>query len=274
MQKFSVVMSVYKNDKPEWFDICLDSITNQTIKPNEIVLVVDGPISDNLHEVIDKYKEKFIGLFKIIEFKDNKGLGIALKTAVENSKNELIARMDSDDVAVSTRFEQQLNYFEIKPEVDIVGGNIAEFIDDVQNIVGKRIVPSEDKDIKTYIKCRCPFNHMTVMFKKSSVLKSGNYQHWFWNEDYYLWIRMLLNNCKFGNISNVLVNVRVGKDMYARRGGIKYFKSEARLQRFMYQNNIIGFFRATVNIIERFILQVLMPNWLRAFVFKTLARSK
>lgn len=273
-EKFSVAMSVYKNDKPEWFELSLLSIINQTIRPTEIVLIVDGPIPIELHNVIDNYKANNPGLFNVIEFSENKGLGVALKTAVENCRYELIARMDSDDIAVSNRFEKQLAYFSEHSNVDIVGGNIAEFIDDVKNVIGKRVVPSADSDIREYIKQRCPFNHMTVMFKKSAVLKSGNYKHWFWNEDYYLWIRMLLADCSFGNLEEILVNVRVGKDMYARRGGLKYYRSEAKLQRFMYQKGIITFPRAFLNIAQRFILQVLMPNFLRAIIFKTLARSK
>lgn len=272
--KFSVSMCVYKNDKPEWFDVALNSVINQTVSPSEIVLVVDGEVSEGLNQVIDKYNSNYKNLFKIIRFKNNKGLGIALKTAVENCSYDLIARMDSDDISVNNRFEQQLRYFDNNPDIDIVGGDIAEFIDEKSNIVGKRIVPKSDKEIKSYLKKRCPFNHMTVMFKKESVLKSGNYKHWFWNEDYYLWIRMLLNNAVFANTGTVLVNVRVGKDMYARRGGIKYFLSEAKLQKLMYRKGIINFPRAFINISQRLILQVLMPNWLRAIAFKYLARSK
>lgn len=272
--KFSVAICVYGKDKPEWFNTCLDSITKQTINPSEIVLVVDGPVSKDLHEVIDKYRDRYSDIFKVIELQENKGLGIALKTAIENSSNELVARMDSDDIAVADRFEEQLKFFEEHSDVDVVGGNISEFVGITSNVIGRRVVPSSDFGIRQYLKRRCPFNHMTVMFKKSAVLKSGNYQHWFWNEDYYLWVRMFLNNCRFANLNKDLVLVRVGKDMYARRGGVRYFLSEAKLQKFMYQNNVISFPRAFINIAQRLILQVLMPNWLRAFVFKTFARSK
>ena len=272
--KFSVAMSVYKNDNPEWFDIALDSIVTQTIPPNEIILIIDGPVASEIHNVIGKYESLYENLFKVIEFKENKGLGIALKTAVENCSYELIARMDSDDISIKNRFEQQLKCFEDNPNIDIVGGDIAEFIDEESNIVGKRIVPQSDEEIKSYMKKRCPFNHMTVMFKKSTLLKVGNYKDWFWNEDYYLWIRMFLNYAVFANTGTVLVNVRVGKDMYARRGGIKYFLSEAKLQKFMYRKGIITFLRAFINILLRLILQLLMPNWCRAVLFKTLARKR
>ena len=266
-------MSVYKNDKPKWFDIALNSIINQTVTPSEVVLVVDGEVSEEINQVIDKYNSNYKNLFKIIRFKNNKGLGIALKTAVENCSYELVARMDSDDISVKNRFEQQLKYYNDYPNLDIIGGDIAEFIDSETNVIAKRVVPESDSQIKEYMKCRCPLNHVTVMFRKSFVLEVGNYIDWFWNEDYYLWIRMFLNNAVFANTGTVLVNVRVGDDMYARRGGIRYFFSEARLQKYMYKKGVIGFIRAFVNIAQRLILQVLMPNWCRAIVFKTLARN-
>ena len=157
--------------------------------------------------------------------------------------------------------------------MDIVGGQISEFIDSPDNIVGKRIVPTDNEDILGYMKQRCAFNHMTVMFRKQSVLRVGNYQDWFWNEDYYLWVRMMLAGCKFANLPDTLVNVRVGKDMYARRGSMKYFKSEEGIQRYMLQHHLISFPRYLYNVTGRFIIQVLMPNWLRGFVFRTLFRK-
>lgn len=116
-------------------------------------------------------------------------------------------------------------------------------------------------------------NHVTVMFRKSEVLKAGNYQDWFWNEDYYLWIRMRLAGCKFANVPEVLVNVRTGSDMYARRGGIKYFRSEKALQKYMLDNNVIGFSTYLMNVLKRFIVQVLLPNDIRGWVFRTFARQ-
>lgn len=282
---FSVAMCVYGKDNPEWFDTALYSVINQTVQPNEIVLVVDGPIPESLQKVIDKYANicpggvvtkilltHFIS-FRVIYFKENRGLGKGLEKAVEMCRNEIIARMDSDDIAESNRFEMQIRYLINHPETDIIGGQIAEFIDSTDNIVGKRIVPLTDSGCKEYMKKRCPFNHMTVMFKRSSVMASGNYREWFWNEDYYLWIRMALNNCNFANLPETLVKVRVGEDMYSRRGGINYFVSEEKIQRLMLNNKVTTFSRYIVNTGERFILQVLMPNKVRAWVFKTFARN-
>lgn len=131
--------------------------------------------------------------------------------------------MDSDDIAVSNRFELQLRYF-VNQDCDICGGQIDEFIDDPSNVVGRRLVPESNKELKVYMQKRCPFNHTTVMYKISAVMDAGSYQDWFCNEDYYLWIRIALREQKFENLPETLVKTRVGKDMYARRGGDKYLK--------------------------------------------------
>ena len=266
-------MSVYRNDKPIDFVVAIDSIIQQSVCPTEIVLVVDGPVPEALGCVLNDYEGRYANLFSIIRLPQNGGLGNALRLAVEKAKYELIARMDSDDISMPERFEKQLACFEQDPQLSIVGGTISEFIDCPDNIVGQRVCPLTDAEIREYMKTRCAFNHQTVMFKKSEVLKAGNYQDWFWNEDYYLWIRMMLAGCKFANLPDTLVNVRVGKDMYARRGGRKYFKSEAALQRYMWRHKVIGLGRYLYNVAIRFAVQVAMPNSVRGWVFRTFARK-
>ena len=271
--KFSVAISVYMNDNAEYFDRALESITDtQTIKPDEIVLVVDGPVSDDINSVISKYEAK-CETFKAIRLAENGGLGNALKIAVENCSYELIARMDSDDISLPTRFEEQLKKFEQFPELDIVGGDISEFIGNEENVVAYRRVPEEDSEIKKYMQTRCPFNHVSVMYKKSAVEKAGGYQDLFWNEDYYLWIRMQLSGALFANTGTTLVNVRTGTDMYARRGGARYFKSEAYLQRFMLENKMISLSTCFMNVAKRLIVQLLLPKSVRGWVFRRFARN-
>ena len=271
-QPFSVAISVYKNDNPVYFDRALESITDkQTIKPDEIVLVVDGPVSEEIDAVIEKYSNRYC--LNAIRLETNGGLGNALRIATENCSNELIARMDSDDVSVENRFEQQLSFFREHPETDIVGGNITEFIGEETNIVARRSVPTGNQAIRKYMKKRCAMNHVSVMFRKSSVLAAGGYQDWFWNEDYYLWIRMWLNNAVFANTGSDLVNVRVGADMYKRRGGKKYFLSEKELQRVMLRQGMITYKDYYLNVTKRFIVQRMIPNSLRGWVFKRFART-
>jgi glycosyltransferase involved in cell wall biosynthesis len=273
MTTFSVTISVYKNDTPDHFSLAMNSIIEQTFPPNEIVLTIDGPISASLSDIISKYEKELCNL-KIIRIPENKGQGIAHQIGVINCSHELIAIMDSDDIAVKDRFEKQIKCFEENPDIDILGGFIAEFIDDRDNIISIRSVPLEDNLIKKYLKRRCPFNQMTVMVRKNSVLNAGNYQDWYFEEDYYLWCRMFLNGCKFKNIPNILVYVRVGKAMYNRRGGWKYFKSEIKLQRFMLDNKIIIQFEYIINVVIRFVVQIIMPNTIRGLFFRYFFRNK
>ena len=271
---FSICTSVYRNDKPEFVRVALDSIlVNQSVKPSEIVLVQDGPVSAELLALLQDYEDSYPAVMHVIRLKENKGLGNALKLGVENAKYDIIARMDSDDICLPDRFEKQLLFLDSHPECDIVGGQMTEFIDTPENIVGRREVPLTNNEIYSYMKSRCALNHVTVMFRKEAVLKAGNYQDWFWNEDYYLWVRMMKSGCKFANIPEVAVNVRSGVDQYARRGGKKYFDSEIEIKRLMLKEGMITKWQFVINYIERFIIQRLLPNRVRGWVFRTFARK-
>ena len=272
-RKYSILMSLYKKENPQYLKRALDSIIEQTIKPDEIVLVEDGPLTEELYAVVEEYRASYPGLFQIIVNKKNIGLGRSLNKGLKICKNELVARMDTDDIAIPDRCEKQLEYFQTHPEAAIVGGQIEEFIGEENNIVGKRIVPLTNEELKEWMKKRCPFNHMTVMYRKNSILASGNYQDWFWNEDYYMWIRLAEKNYIFANIPDSLVRVRVGCDMYRRRGGLKYFNSEAGIQKLMLEKKIINVPRYVIYIIQRFVLQIMMPNFVREVVYKKFARE-
>jgi len=274
MEKFSICTSIYKNDKPEFVRVALDSmLVNQSAKPAEIVLVQDGPVPDDLSSLLSEYESTYPNIMHVIRLEKNGGLGNALKLGVENAKYNIIARMDSDDICMPDRFEKQLAYLEAHPECDIVGGQMTEFIDVPDNIVGRREVPLTNEEIYEYMKSRCALNHVTVMFRKESVLKAGNYQDWFWNEDYYLWVRMMMAGCKFANIPDVAVNVRSGADQYARRGGKKYFDSEIGIKKLMLEKGMINRKEYVVNYVQRFIIQLLLPNSVRGWVFRTFARK-
>lgn len=273
--QFSVITSVYKNDKPESIRVALDSLlVQQTVKPDEIVLVQDGPVSHETSRLLLEYKDNYGEKLNVIKLTQNKGLGNALMLGVENAKYDIVARMDSDDICAPDRFEKQLAYLESHPECDIVGGQITEFIDTPDNIVGKREVPCDNEAIYHYMRSRCALNHPTVMFKKKAVLDAGNYQDWFWNEDYYMWIRMMEQGCVFANLPDVLVNMRSGLDQYGRRGGKKYFDSEIGIKKLMLEKGMITRKEYLVNYIQRFIIQLLLPNSVRGWVFRTFARKK
>jgi glycosyltransferase involved in cell wall biosynthesis len=271
--EFSVSMSVYEKDNPKHFDIALESIFNQTVKPTEVVLVVDGPIPDAISQIIQTKKENYAN-FKVIYLEKNMGHGESRRTGLKNCSYELVAIMDSDDISVEDRFEKEIRCFREDKELSIVGGNVMEFEDEVSNVIGIRKVPAEDFEIKQYMKSRCPFTQVTVMFKKSHVNNVGGFIDWHCEEDYFLWIRMFLAGCKFKNLPENLVFVRMNDDSYMRRGGIKYFKSEAALQLFMYRNDVIGLIRLVFNIMIRLFVQILIPNGLRKWLFKKFFRTK
>jgi glycosyltransferase involved in cell wall biosynthesis len=263
--KISVMMSVYHADNPLFFREALQSIFNQTLLPDEVILVVDGKVSSETEGIIKEFETS--NNIKTTWVEKNMGHGHARRIGLDRCNNELVAVMDSDDICVSNRFEKQVECFIENERLSAVGSSISEFINDTSNVIGKRVLPTKDYEIKEYLKMRCPFNHMTVMFRKSEVMRAGGYQDWYHNEDYYLWIRMYLKGSLFFNKEDVLVYARTNEDFYRRRGGWKYFLSEFKLQKFMYSNKINSLFTYWNNVIVRLIVQLLLPNYLREKVF-------
>lgn len=270
---FSVIMSVYKNDNPEQLRTALHSIINQTLPPNEIVVVVDGAIPVSLDNVLKDISQEYAHLQVHYE-PVNKGLGAALNIAVSKAKYDYLARMDSDDISLPNRFELQMNEFRIDHTLSLVGGMITEFVDTPDNIVSKRILPCSDKDIKQLMKSRCSLNHMTVIMKKEDLLKAGNYQPDFRQEDYFLWGRMILAGCTFKNVPQVVVNVRSGYEQFARRGGLTYYKDVLGLNTWFYKHGLISLPRLLLNLAVRGIVQLLLPNALRTFVYTKFIRKQ
>tara|TARA_B110001452_G_C15229082_1_gene425853 strand:+ start:1801 stop:2622 length:822 start_codon:yes stop_codon:yes gene_type:complete len=269
---FSVSLSVYQNDDSNNFKAAFLSIINQTLLPSEIILVIDGPIPIKTRKIISDFELNYKFL-KVIDLKQNQGHGNARRIGLNKCTNEIIALMDSDDISVHNRFELQYNFLANNPEVSLVGGQIEEFIDDIDNIVSKREVPLIDEKIKKYLKSRCPFNQMTVMFYKNKVIEAGGYKDWYCNEDYYLWIRMYLKNIIFSNLKDTLVKVRIDDKMFLRRAGWKYFKSELGIQKLLLTNKIITPTKFSYNVIIRIIIQLFMSNRIRKFVFLRLIRK-
>lgn len=260
--KFSVAMSVYKNDKPSQLREALESICSQSYPASEIYLVIDGPIGEELQSVIDEYAEKY-GNFTINQLPTNGGLGNALKIAVENCKYDLIMRMDSDDISAPGRFYKQIKAYEEAP-VDVLGGWTLGFIGDLEN---GQVSSAERKitheEIKAQISKKNPISHVTVLFRREAVLKAGNYLDLFYHEDYYLWVRMIETGATFRNIPEFLVYVRLGKDMSSRRGGLRYYKAEKFLRQYMLSNRFITRTCYIKEMAVRFVYQLLIPSWLR-----------
>ena len=207
--KFSVLLSIYYKEKPEYFRECMESIYSQTVLPDEIVLVEDGRLTDELYEAIRDYECRPSEInFVTVKLEKNSGLGLALAEGIKHCSNELVARMDTDDICVPDRFERQLDAFSENPGFDIIGGYISEFSDDMHNIISERTVPLGNYVIKQYQRKRDAFNHMTVMYKRSAVLAAGNYQDCLLMEDSLLWANMIRNHCRMANIGETLVYAR------------------------------------------------------------------
>ena len=270
---YSVLMSVYYKEKPEWLKESIASMINQTILTNDFVIVKDGKLTKELDDVISEYCNQYPDIFHIVELEENQGLGPALAKGIHYCKNEIIARMDSDDISVKDRCEKQLNKFEKDKNIDIIGSNIAEFIGNIDNVQAYRILPETDEEIKTFARRRNPFGHPSIMFKKSKVLEAGNYRPCYLCEDYDMWIKMIEKGANCYNFQEVLVYMRIGEDFYKRRGGIKYLKSILRFKKEQYQK---GFFSRKDYIISSgaHIIICLLPNIIREVFYKKVLRRK
>ena len=207
-QKISVLMSVYVKENPTFLRDAIKSVQNQTLKPSELVLVEDGPLTPELYQVLDEVEAQSDIPVKRCPLEENQGLGLALRYGVLQCQYDIIARMDTDDIAVADRFEKQVQLME-EENLDLLGGHIAEFIDNPDEIVSYRRVPTQHADIVAYQRMRSAFNHMTVMFKKDMVLKAGNYEDGLYMEDDLLWLNMIAAGAKTGNLDQILCKVRV-----------------------------------------------------------------
>lgn len=271
-KEYSVLMSVYYKENPKWFDESIKSMFEQTIKPSEFVLVEDGPLTKELYGIVEKYKNEYQKEFKVVAIEKNIGLGPALKRGVEECSNEYIARMDSDDYSIPERIEKEFEIFEKCSDIGMIGTNVSEFIDSIDNVVCNVILPETNEDIIKFSKSRNPFRHPSVMFKKSEVVNAGNYREYYLCEDYDMWLRMIRNGCKCYNIQDIYVYMRIGEDFYKRRGGHKYFESIKKFKKEQLENGYFTKFEYLKSIIPHAIV-CYMPNFMRDFVYKKILRK-
>ncbi len=272
MLDFSVLISVYSKENPEFLKLALLSIINQTAPPNEIVLVKDGPLTKELDSLIEQFNKKYVDLFKIVILPENRGLGIALAEGVKQASFPIIARMDSDDIANPDRFEKELAILAKNANVDIVGGWIEEFMHEKGDSNKIRKLPEHHEQISKIAHYKCPLNHMTIMFRRGSVIEAGNYQRFHSLEDYFLWVRMLQKGMKFYTIQEVLVHVRTGNNMYKRRSGSSYFLSELKLYNYMLSSGFISLGQYTLVTPIRLIMR-LLPSFLLRIIYNKFLRQ-
>lgn len=269
--RFSVLMSLYRKEKPAFLRECLESLINQTVLADEWVIVKDGPLTVELEAVLSEYECRYPNLIKYVVFDKNQGLGLALRAGVPACSHELIARMDTDDICIPERFEIQLQEFIGHPELDICGGHIKEFDISVNNVISMRKVPLTNDEIVQYQKRRSAYNHVTVMFRKSAVLNAGNYEHAPLMEDDMLWTRMILAGCKGKNIDDYLVYVRTGINMIERRGGWSYFVKYKRSRKKVYLLGLSSYWDYIYTITVQLIV-ALLPAKVRKVLFIKILR--
>lgn len=269
---YSVLMSVYKREDPTWLRESLDSMIGQTVSPSEIVVVKDGLLSKELNNVIDEYSAQNPGLFKLIEYPENHGLGYALSRGLPECSCEIVARMDSDDIAAPRRMEKQISTMH-EGGYDMVGSQVTEFIGCIKNTISISNLPLEHEEILKYSRRRNPFRHPSMVFDKEKALRAGGYSsNYLYFEDWDLFNRMLGIGCRSHNVNEALVNMRVSEDFYSRRGGTEYL---AHAYRFKFDQVKNGWF-TPIDFLMSFIPQMLvclMPNRLRSIVYKRLLRK-
>lgn len=270
MKPYSVLMSVYFKEKPEFLAKSIESILDQTYKTNDFVIVCDGDLTEELNAVLTYYEENNKTVINVIRYSQNRGLGYALGIGLANVKNDIVMRMDSDDIAHPKRAEIQVPFLN---KYDLVGSWVTEFDGLENNIISTRKTKEYYTEIKKYAKKRCPFNHPSVVFSKKVINDCGGYQTLLFVEDYYLWIRVLLNTNKVYNIQSPLVNMRSGIEMRARRGGKQYIKSITKLRNYMLKNKFINIFEYIIVVVIQTIF-LLTPIKIKALLYSKFLRKK
>lgn len=273
MTNFSVLISAYRTENPEYLERALRSIwDDQKHKPNQIVLIKDGPLTKKLDKVIENWEIRLGRIFCTVSLEFNVGLGKSLNEGIKHCSNNLIARMDTDDISLPDRFIIQIKLFEEHPELDIIGSNISEFSADENSILTKRKVPQYHEDIVKISKIRNPFNHPSVMYKKNAVMAVGGPKNFTGFDDYFLWVRMIENGSKCANIPKILLKMRAGTNLISRRGGFSYLLLEYKFQTMLFKIGYISFFELVRNLLIRLPVRII-PIKLRVLIYKIFMRD-
>lgn len=274
MEQYSVLMAVYHRAKPEHFRAAVESMLQQTVPPADFVLVCDGPLTFALDAEIEQIVSLHPLLFQILRLEKNRGLGYALSQGLPLCKYELVARMDADDLSVPDRAEKQLAAMVADPQISVLGGQIAEFSGEAEQITAYRLVPTEEQKIREFLQYRSPMNHVTVMLRKSPVLEAGGYPDVPGFEDYCLWTNLIARGCRLRNLPDVLCRVRVDDGMYARRGGLDYFRNTVRAEQMLLKNRNIRPVQFCKNLVIRFCGSLLIWPGLRRVLILNFLRKR
>ena len=271
--EFTVLVPTYYKEKAENLDLAIKSVVEQTLMPNEILIIEDGKLGEDLETVINEYKAKYPELINVIKFEENQGIGKVRTVGIEKAKYDLVAFMDSDDISRNDRFEKQIQFLKDNPDIDMVGAWVTEFDGTPDNVYSKRILPTEPKEVYKFAKFRMPVNNNTIMFKRNPIIEVGSYQIATGFEDYEVCGKLLNKGYKIANIPDFLVNMRAGKEMMNRRKGLNYFiKYEYSCMKLFYNIGFINLWEFIRNLALKLPLRI-MPDWLRNWIYKRFLRK-
>lgn len=273
LSPYSVLMSVYAKDRPEYLDAAIASMAAQTVPFRDMVVVCDGPLTDGLDAVLSEWGRELGERMIVHHLSENGGLGAALAAGMPLCHCDVVARMDADDMSRPGRCELLLEKMAAEG-LDLIGGAIEEFDREPGDMGSVREVPLLQADIEKGLKRRNPFNHMSVMFDRHMVEGAGGYQPFPWMEDYWLWARMIAGGCRCANVPDVLVDVRTGDGMYARRSNTAYLKSQVRFFSELRKLGLIGRFDQAKAVAERTIATMLPAGMVKAVYNKVLRRRR
>lgn len=266
----SVLMSVYSKEQPDFLVASIDSVFAQTMQPDEVLLIKDGPLTPQLDSTIAKLQRQYAAL-RVVAYDTNRGLGQCLNDGLELCRNDIVARMDTDDVCKPDRFEKEYVFLTAHPDYDLVGSWIDEFVDNPGHSIATRKVPEQPRQIIQYAKSRCPFNHPTVMYRRQAVLRAKGYLVEYFPEDYFLWIRMLMQGSRCYNIQQSLLWFRYSPETVVRRGGWKYAKDEVAIQYRIHHMGFISLPCMLKNMTIRFTTRI-MPVKIRIWIYEMIRK--
>lgn len=271
LPEYSVLISVYHQDRAEWFEAAIDSMAQQSLPPYEIVIVEDGRLTDELYSAEKRCIERYPDWVRVVSLEENRGLAAAMRKGICECRCEWIARMDADDISEPTRCEEELRVA-MAEGADIVGCDCEEFIDTIQNPTAKRLFPANHDELIRFSRRRTPFCHPAIMVKKSAVLEVGNYKDVYLHEDYDLFVRIFAHGYRGCSVKKILYHVRVGRDFYYRRGGMRYVKA---LLNYNVQLLRSGWMKPTDFILRSCgnMLVGLAPVGLRSWFYRRLLRK-
>lgn len=272
MENYSILMSVYYKEKPENLTASIESMMRQTVVTNDFVIVCDGPLTDELDRVLETAEKDYPGVFQIIRLPENVGIGAAANIGLQYCRNELIAKMDADDISLPRRCEEQMKLFAENPGLSVIGGYIAEFEDNPEKPFAIRKVPAQNADIRKFARRRQPFNNVTVMYKKSAVTAVGGYRALNRCEDFDLYTRLLHAGYSAQNIEEVLVNVRVDKAGTSRRASFATLRGVVRSRGYAVKIGFASIWDFLICVTGELLI-VICPGFLRRFIYNTFLRQ-